>query len=141
MGHDCPLIVRIYGTTIERKEFPLPWDNFVTTKLSQYVRGTELTKYALHHMIRDPRECRFAEKIRNYDARIRNQTEEKQPMSSEDKTKYKKLIFDAKCAVIKRKEVILCTCHTSGSRLIKSNTNIKQVFFVFLSGELQLFHN
>ncbi|KAK2142420.1 hypothetical protein LSH36_958g00101 [Paralvinella palmiformis] len=107
MGHDCPLIVRIYGTTIERKEFPLPWDNFVTTKLSQYVRGTELTKYALHHMIRDPRECRFAEKIRNYDARIRNQTEEKQPMSSEDKTKYKKLIFDAKCAVIKRKELII----------------------------------
>ena len=91
-----------------------------------------LNKYALHHMIRDTNHYEFANDIKKYDERIQDSIKNGTSMGEEDITQYKNLIKKAKISVLQNQEIILCTCHASGSKVIKEGCNIIQVFSIFL---------
>jgi ribosomal protein L19E len=118
---------------IEHDDFPLPLDGVMTRKHSKYVKNTDIAQYALHQMLRDPRECSLFSEIRAFDKEIKKCRDTKRDLPMIEKKAYEKLIMTAKLEVIKNKEIILCTCHTSSGKLIEKGTNIKQVIFMFVN--------
>ena len=125
---DCPAMVRVYSSAIEQDDFPLPLDSIKGRRHSKYVKNSDIAKYALHQMLRDPRECPYANNIRDLDKEIRKCLEDKRDLSREEKKIYVGLIRVAKLEIIQKKEIILCTCHAS-AWLFKEGINIKQVCF------------
>ena len=121
-------MVRVYSSAIEHDDFPLPLDSIKGRRHSKYMKNSDIAKYALHQMLRDPRECPNANDIRALDKEIRKCLEDKRDLSREEKKIYLSLIHDAKLEVIQKKEIILCTCHAS-AWLFKEGINIKQVCF------------
>ena len=107
----------------------MPMDDFMIKKKSRYTRNSDLDQCSLHELIRDERKCRFAKVIKAFDARVRTNmpVAPSWDLSSEEKKQYRRAIKRGKTEILKKAEVILCTCHASCGPIVRRSTRIKQV--------------
>jgi len=121
-------IVRVYSAMIELQDYPLPLDR-LSGQERTYVRESAMNMYALHHMIRHPAESSYSRGIRRIDAKIQElrRNDPIKDLSEEEKKEYKGLIHEAKMEVVKKRQIILCTCHVAASKVIMTGCNVKQL--------------
>uniref|UniRef100_UPI00398E6625 3'-5' exoribonuclease HELZ2 isoform X2 n=1 Tax=Pristiophorus japonicus TaxID=55135 RepID=UPI00398E6625 len=115
--------LRVYGEQMEMADFPYPGSNLVISKKSvrEGKPKSNLRPITLHYKIREPSNP-FAALIKSFDRQIRSGT----IMTEDEIEQYKKLLIDARNYELQHHDVILCTCATSSSKLLKK-LNVRQV--------------
>ncbi|XP_071943704.1 3'-5' exoribonuclease HELZ2-like [Antedon mediterranea] len=113
-------IVRVYSETIEKKDFPLPWEKNIGRKADiQTSTDPDHVNIALHHLIRKSGNSMSA-KI------IQLDEEFKEYSGPERIIEYLQLIELAKKEELKKYQIILATCNLAGSKFIKEYCSIRQ---------------
>ncbi|XP_071941737.1 3'-5' exoribonuclease HELZ2-like [Antedon mediterranea] len=118
-------IVRVYSETIEKKDFPLPWEKNVGKKADiQSSTDPDHVNVALHHLIRTGDNSKSAEicKLDREFRRLRPET----VVTEETRSRYLKLIDSAKEEELKKYKIILATCNSAGSNCVKEYCSIIQ---------------
>ncbi|GCB60757.1 hypothetical protein scyTo_0009228 [Scyliorhinus torazame] len=115
--------LRVYGEQMEMVDFPYPGSNLVTSKKSNREGKPKpiLRPITLHYKIREPSNP-FARAIKTFDAKIQMGT----IMTDDEVDQYKRLLSEARNHELKMHDVILCTCATSSSYLLKQ-ISVRQV--------------
>ncbi|XP_067904315.1 3'-5' exoribonuclease HELZ2 [Heterodontus francisci] len=115
--------LRVYSEQMEMVDFPYPGSNLVISKKSvrEGKPKSNLRPITLHYKIRGPSNP-FAEAIKAFDAQIQSGT----IVTEDEIEQYKKLLNDARNYELKRHDVILCTCATSSSTILKK-LSVRQV--------------
>ncbi|XP_062566529.1 helicase with zinc finger domain 2-like [Saccostrea cucullata] len=96
-------ILRMYGNSLECKEFPMPGKVFSKRK-NESAPDESLHDVSLHHLIRKSGN-KYAEKIRDFDRKFKLEKK----IDYQDIKEYKKYIFKAVQDEIPKYDVILCT--------------------------------
>ncbi|KAK7490454.1 hypothetical protein BaRGS_00018240, partial [Batillaria attramentaria] len=143
-GSNCPRMIRMYGSAIESKDYPVPFGNFRTRVLRGQQSDPKLKDVSLHHVIRllgKPYAQRIKEKYKAVLEQRQKGTEKhqddpkKQPKDTKHQPEgaskrppesdrnvlkeYYKLLYKASVEEIQNYEVVLTTCAVAGSnRLI-----------------------
>ncbi|KAK7490445.1 hypothetical protein BaRGS_00018231, partial [Batillaria attramentaria] len=124
LGAKCPNIVRMYGSTIESKDYPIPRANMKSSRSMRDLKSDpELTDIALHHIIRQSGKP-HAEEICQYEEHFERCRREpkKYPLESEDIKAYRKLLYEATVEELGNYEVVLTTCAVGGNRKLIEGT-------------------
>ncbi|KAK7482666.1 hypothetical protein BaRGS_00026075 [Batillaria attramentaria] len=118
LGRLCPKMVRMYGSAIESKDYPVPRGNLRSTRgmRADLVCDPELQNVALHHIIRHS-DKPYAEQIAAFEKLF-----QQSPSSVDNNVlqKYYKLLRKASVEELGNYEVVLTTCAVAGSsRLVE----------------------
>ncbi|XP_067856669.1 3'-5' exoribonuclease HELZ2 [Heptranchias perlo] len=115
--------LRVYSEQMEMVDFPYPGSNLVMSKKSvrEGVPKPNLRPITLHYKIRESTNP-FAEEINAFDVQIQSGA----IMTEDNIEQYKKLLKKARKHELRRHDVILCTCATSSSGLLKQ-LSVQQV--------------
>ncbi|KAL3868678.1 hypothetical protein ACJMK2_041456 [Sinanodonta woodiana] len=120
----CPKIVRLYGHSIEAKDYPIPGSNFTTKRSMRSLKADEtLHDISVHHLIRKTGKP-FAEQIREFDCRF---IDENYIPNFEELSNYMSLISRATVEELQHYEVIMCTTGVATSPKLVKGTNICQL--------------
>ncbi|PIK40191.1 putative helicase with zinc finger domain 2 isoform X1 [Apostichopus japonicus] len=117
--------VRVYSDFIEELDFPIPGVESAERKFTrdiEEVQKTDIQKDSLHYLIRS-HNCSFSVKIKQMYKKLKDGTLHPTLKNIRD---YKALVKFAKIEVLKKMEVILCTCSASGHFILKENLDILQ---------------
>ncbi|XP_071943710.1 3'-5' exoribonuclease HELZ2-like [Antedon mediterranea] len=118
-------IVRVYSDKIEKKDFPLPWEQNIQIKADLLTStDPDHVKIALHHLIRTTGNTMSAE-IRKFDRNFQ-QLKPGTVVHRKTRTKYFQLIESAKEEELKKHKIILATCNSAGSNCVKEYCSIIQ---------------
>ncbi len=114
-------ILRIYSSSVERKSYPDPSHTQSSFTAAECPEWAE--KYALHHMLRDERNCnKFPEleELKEIEKNIKKLDENKLASSTLIK-KHKKGIEDATTAFLKANQfdIVFCTCNEASGKRAK----------------------
>ena len=128
-GKSCPDIVRLYGSSLENKDFPTLGKYF-----SQKASGRDskpdvkLKDVSVHRLIRLDGKP-FSEEIKKYDDLFLKYKEGQYEPTLEDLKKYRRVTSDAVQDELKQHKVIFCTTSVATSpRFIKAvSGNIQQL--------------
>lgn len=60
-------MVRVYSSSIENRDFPIPRQPKFSSRAKDQDSDAELKKMSLHHLIRDPLISQHANEIRKFD--------------------------------------------------------------------------
>ncbi|XP_033628979.1 uncharacterized protein LOC117291425 isoform X1 [Asterias rubens] len=118
-------LVRVYSETIETKDYPIPGTVQTTRKVGNdhdAKMDPHLKEISLHRLIRQSSNTHSCN-IRKYEDMFRT---EGYKVKLRDVLAYRKEIGRAEEEELKKHEIILCTCNASGSKRIRSFTNIVQ---------------
>ncbi|XP_076462248.1 3'-5' exoribonuclease HELZ2-like isoform X2 [Babylonia areolata] len=116
----CPKIVRVYGSAIEAKDYPVPRGDLKTTRgLRDLCTDPDLQDVALHHLIRQD-DKPFAEDIAEFEKFFDKcrQDPDKHSVTDRQLRKYYRLLHDASVEELKHYEVVLATCAVGGNRRV-----------------------
>ncbi|XP_071943708.1 3'-5' exoribonuclease HELZ2-like [Antedon mediterranea] len=118
-------IVRVYSETIEKKDFPLPWEKNVGKK-ADILTSTDPdhVNIALHYLIRTGDNSKSAE-ICKFDRDFR-QLIPGDVIPKKKRKSYHQLINSAKEEELKKYKIILATCTSAGSKFIPEYCSIIQ---------------
>ncbi|XP_071943705.1 3'-5' exoribonuclease HELZ2-like [Antedon mediterranea] len=118
-------IVRVYSETIEKKDFPLPWEKNVGKK-ADILTSTDPdhVNIALHYLIRTGDNSKSTE-ICKFDRDFR-QLKPGEVIPKEKRKLYHQLINSAKEEELKKYKIILATCNSAGSKFIPEYCSIIQ---------------
>ena len=130
MGEFCPPILRIYGSVVERTDYPLPREPIAPKKKESSTENKSdmrLRNVTLHHVIRMS-DNPYHEEILKYDEKFR---EKPGKVTLDDIENY--LILTSKAAKyeIMKARIILCTCTTASAPKFEESSYIRQVSFEF----------
>ncbi|XP_025109726.1 helicase with zinc finger domain 2-like [Pomacea canaliculata] len=122
-GNECPKMVRLYGSAIESKDYPIPRCDLQSSRGMRDLKSEpELQDVSLHHIIRES-DKPYAEKIATFDKyfdKCRSDPENFKVTSKQIKA-YKRLLHDASVEELAHHEVIFATCAVGGnSKLVKA---------------------
>ncbi|XP_076463379.1 3'-5' exoribonuclease HELZ2-like isoform X2 [Babylonia areolata] len=125
LGSECPSIVRVYGSAIENKDYPVPVENTKSTRgVRDLTSDRDLQDVTLHHLIREEGKP-FAEHLamfQKYFDKCRTWPD-RYSVSREQLQKYYKLVSKASVTELKHHEVVLCTCSVGGNRKVMMGTD------------------
>ncbi|KAH3696709.1 hypothetical protein DPMN_084185 [Dreissena polymorpha] len=114
MGNYAPKFVRVYGKSLEAKDFPIPGKVFNTPKSLE--SAYDLRSVSLHHIIRQEGKPHAVE-IKEFDEYFKDNCYRPMPKKVKE---YQDLIYSASENEITKYNVILCTTDVAtNSRLLK----------------------
>ncbi|XP_070195168.1 3'-5' exoribonuclease HELZ2-like isoform X1 [Littorina saxatilis] len=133
LGSKCPKIVRMYGSAIERKDYPVPTGDLRSSKnLRDLNSDPSLQDISLHHLIRmDDR--KHAEEIIRFDSHFQKCIlyPRKFKATSNDLKNYRKLVNKASLLELGKYEVVLTTTSVGGNHKLIKGTN-KSIYQVMI---------
>ncbi|XP_011437288.3 3'-5' exoribonuclease HELZ2 [Magallana gigas] len=134
-GNDCPDIVRIYGNSLENKDFPTLGKYFSKRASAREAKpDPQLKDISVHRLIRLENKP-FAEEIRKFDEKFRKYNEGQYEPTLEDLKKYRKITSQASQEELKQHSVIFCTTAVATSpRFIKALTERVQQLVIDEAG-------
>ncbi|KAK7490439.1 hypothetical protein BaRGS_00018225 [Batillaria attramentaria] len=131
LGSECPKIVRMYGSAIESKDYPVPRGNLRSTRGMRDLKSDPaLQDVTLHHIIRESGKP-YAEKLAEFENFFQKcrLNPELYSVDSKGVKMYRKLLHKASVEELRNYEVVLTTCAVGGNRRLVEGTegNIYQV--------------
>lgn len=134
-GNDCPDIVRIYGNSLENKDFPTLGKYFSKRASAREAKpDPQLKDISVHRLIRLENKP-FAEEIRKFDEKFRKYNEGQYEPTLEDLKKYRKITSQASQEELKQHSVIFCiTAVATSPRFIKALTERVQQLVIDEAG-------
>ncbi|KAK7490446.1 hypothetical protein BaRGS_00018232 [Batillaria attramentaria] len=124
LGEKCPKIIRMYGSAIESKEYPIPRGNVKSSRgMRDLMSDPELKDIALHHVIRQA-DKPYAEEIAKYGRFFDKCRRDPKTyrLENEDIRRYRKLLRDATVEELQEYEVVLTTCAVGGNKKLCDGT-------------------
>ena len=116
--------IRVYSKAVEKRDYPGPkFDTEVFQKERTDAKSKPgFEQYALHHIVRNENE-----EIGRLDQLFKRLEKERKIPSVEQQNEYRSYIHAAELAVLKRADLILCTCNEASSHRIINSVKPKYV--------------
>ncbi|XP_070195199.1 3'-5' exoribonuclease HELZ2-like isoform X2 [Littorina saxatilis] len=121
LGSMCPKIVRVYGSAVESKDYPIPK---VDSRFTRNQCDPSLRDFALHRLIRQDGKP-FAKELMEFKALFDkcHAAPDMYSVTNKQLKTYRTLVFNASAEELKHHEVVLTTCSVAGSqRLVQGTT-------------------
>ncbi|KAK7490451.1 hypothetical protein BaRGS_00018237 [Batillaria attramentaria] len=120
----CPKIVRMYGSAIESKDYPVPRGGLSSSRSTRDLKSDpELVDVTLHHVIRQEGKP-FAEKLQQVDRLFEECRKKPDSFHLDSKVikNYRRLLYKASVEELQHYEVVLTTCAVGGNRKLVKGT-------------------
>ncbi|KAK7490438.1 hypothetical protein BaRGS_00018224 [Batillaria attramentaria] len=120
----CPKIVRMYGSAIESKDYPVPRGGLSSSRSTRDLKSDpELVDVTLHHVIRQEGKP-FAEKLQQVDRLFEECRKKPDSFHLDSKVikSYRRLLYKASVEELQHYEVVLTTCAVGGNRKLVKGT-------------------
>ncbi|PVD23127.1 hypothetical protein C0Q70_16390 [Pomacea canaliculata] len=133
LGASCPKLVRMYGSAIETKDYPIPQTHVQTRRGTKDLKSDpSLQEISLHHIIRRNGN-KHAEEINQLDNFFARCLEEpnKYKATREDLERHRELVNKASIEELGNYEVILTTCAMGGNKKLVKGAK-EQIFQVII---------